>query len=283
VKFQAKIEGLLLDVVQSSLGYGSKTKARNVIKTGQILVNGKCIKIPSTAVDKGSMIELVQQKKRGGRIKEEIELRHKILYEDEYILAVDKRVGLIAKSANRKFKTLFTDVFGYFGSKNVETCLMVNSVDKKESGVVIFAKNLAVYKELLENWKKFRKRYYIVIPGGMLDKEGDLEDTFNENDIGLLLPGKGKKTKEVHLKYRVMKSNGVHSVLRVEEVSQHKNQIRAMFSLLKNPIVGDKKYRSEEMFEKGMASHLFSVDLEYADRETEIRTPVPKSFLRLAR
>ncbi len=281
MKFQAKIEGTLLDVVLDSLGYSSKTKARNVIKTGQILVNGKCVKIPSTEINSGSLIELVQAQK--GRIREERELRHKILFEDEHILAVEKRTGLIAKSANRKFKTLFTDVFLYFGSKNVETCLMVNSVDKKESGVVVFAKSLAVFKELQENWKKFRKRYYIVIPGGMLDKEGELEDTFHENEIGLLLPGKGKKTKEVHLKYRVMKTNGQHSVIRVEEVSQNKNQIRAMFSLMKNPIVGDKKYRSEETFEKGMASHLFSVELAYADREAEVKTPVPKSFLRLAR
>jgi 23S rRNA-/tRNA-specific pseudouridylate synthase len=117
----------------------------------------------------------------------------------------------------------------------------------------------------------------------MLEADGNLEDTFHENDIGLLLPGAGKITHEVELKYRVMKSNGEFSVIRVDEISQSKNQVRAMFASLSNPIVGDKKYRSEQTYPKGMASHLFSINIELEGKELNLRTPIPKLFLKLAR
>lgn len=284
MKFKVESKGTLLEILKGEMGYSSNTKTRNVIKAGKVLVDGKTVKIPSQEINVGSEVE-VGQKSPGSktRMREEVELKHKILFEDENLLAVEKRIGLITKSSNQKFKTLFTDVQYYLRSKKVETCLMVNSVDKKESGIVLFAKDLALYKNYLENWKGFRKRHYIVIPGGMLDEKGKLEDTFHENDIGLLLPGKGKVTKEVELEYRVMKTNQQFSVIRIEEISHHKNQIRAMFSCMKNPILGDSKYRSEYKFEKGMASHLFSLDLPYKGDILEIRTPIPKTFLKLAR
>ncbi len=284
MKFKVESKGILLDILKSEMGYSSNTKTRNVIKTGKVMVNGTMVKIPSTEVEAGSEIEMGQKSpSKGGKLREEVELKHKILFEDENLLIVDKRAGVIVKSANQKFKTLFTDVHYYLRSKGIDTCLMVNSVDKKESGIVVFSKDLAIYKDFSENWKSFRKRHYVVIPGGMLEEKGTLEDTFHENEIGLLLPGKGKVTKEVELEYRVMKTNDQFSVIRIEEVSQNKNQIRAMFACLKNPVLGDEKYRSEYKFDKGIASHFFSIDLPYKEKSLEVRTPIPKPFLKMAR
>ncbi len=284
MKFTTESEGTLLELLKSHVGYSSNTKVRNIIKSGQVMVSGQVIKIPSTGLTKGQVVELVAAEnsgKRGGS--QEPVLRHEIIFEDENLLVVNKKVGLISKSSNRKLKTLYSDVLNYFRTKGEETCLMVNKVDKQESGLAVFAKNLKVFNELSEDWKSVQKRHYVTIPGGMVDNEGDLEDTFHVNDIGLLLPGKGKRTVEVELNYRVMKSNGQFSVIRVEEISQHKNQIRAMFSSLQNPIVGDKKYRSKYPFEKGIASHLFSLKMPYKGDWLELKTPIPKSFLKLAR
>jgi len=283
VKFKSEREASLMEIVKEELGYSSNTKARNVIKTGQIMVDGKLCKIPSTTISEKSTIELIKSSNKSKRSLEEPVLLHKIVFEDENLLVVDKRVGLITKSGNRNLKTLFFDVFKYFRSKGIDTCLLVNSVDRKESGLVLFAKDLKLYKDLSENWKDYVKRHYVVIPGGMVDEKGSLEDTFHVNDIGLLLPGKGKHTKEVELTYRVMKSNGEFSVIRVEEISQHKNQIRAIFSQLGNPILGDSKYRSEFEFGKGMASHFFSISIDYKGGTLDLKTPVPKQFLKLAR
>ncbi len=283
MKFTTENITSLLELVKAKMGFVSNTKARNVIKTGQIMVSGKVVKIPSTEIKPGTEVELIKKTKNKRVLKEEPVLKYKILFEDENLLAVEKRTGLIGKSSNGNLRTLFSDVKYYLKGKGIDTCLMVNKVDKKESGIVIFAKELAIYKTLSDNWKSFNKRHYVVIPGGMVDEKGNLEDTFHENDIGLLLPGKGKKTMEVSLDYRVMKTNGQFSVIRVEEKSSYKNQIRAMFALLSNPILGDDKYRSEYKYEKGMASHFFSVKFPYYDDELEIKTPIPKPFLKLAR
>ena len=283
MKFTSTKEISLLELVKAKMGFVSNTKARNVIKTGQYTVSGKVVKIPSTTIKPGTEVERIKKAKTQRVLKEEPILKHNILFEDENILVVDKRTGLIVKSSNGNLRTLYTDVQYYLKGKSVDTCLMVNKVDKKESGIVVFAKELSIYKELSNNWKNYKKRHYIVIPGGMVDEKGSLEDTFHENDIGLLLPGKGKKTMEASLEYRVMKTNGQFSVIRIEENSSYKNQIRAMFSLLKNPVLGDDKYRSEYKYERGMASHFFSIKFPYKDDELEIKTPIPKPFLKLAR
>lgn len=285
MKFKIESPQQLMEVLKIKMGYTSNTRSRNVIKAGKVMVNGKVNKIPSSMLNEGDEVELGKSSgaKKGKRLKEEVELRHKIIFEDENLLVVEKRAGLITKSSNQKFKTLFTDVHYYLRSKNVDTCLMVNGIDKKESGLVVFSKELKYYKEFQENWKSYRKRHYVVMPGGMLEEKGTLEDTFHENDIGLLLPGKGKVTKEVELEYRVMKTNGQFSVIRIEEITQHKNQIRAMFAVLKNPILGDEKYRSEYKFEKGLASHFFAIDIPYKGKLLELKTPIPKHFLKMAK
>ncbi len=282
MKFTVKKEESLLEIIKSEKGFSSNTKARNFIKNGNVEVSGKVNKIPSTLIKVGSDITVADGNRKKA-ISDAPYFPHEIIFEDETLLVVNKRTGMISKASNRKLRTLFSSASTYLKAKGEERPFLVNSVDKKESGLVVMAKDLMTLKTLEANWKSFHKRHYVVIPGGMLEADGELVDTFHENDIGLLLPGSGKVTHEVELKYRVMKSNGEFSVIRVDEISQSKNQIRAMFASLSNPIVGDKKYRSEHTFEKGMAAHFFSLDLELNGRELKLRTPIPKLFLRLAR
>ena len=90
------------------------------------MVSGKVIKIPSTLIKPGTEVELARRVKSKRVLKEEPILKHKILFEDENILAVDKRTGLIVKSSNGNLRTLFTDVNYYLKGKGVDTCLMVN-------------------------------------------------------------------------------------------------------------------------------------------------------------
>lgn len=275
-------EQTLLEIIKAEKGFSSNTKTRNLIKSGNITVNGNVNKIPSTVISAGAVVSIAQETKKRAP-QEAPYFPHEIIFEDDLLLVVNKRTGVITKASNRKLRTLFSSASAYLKAKGEERPFLVNSVDKKESGLVVMAKDLMTLKALEANWKKFLKRHYVVIPGGMLEPDGVLTDTFHENDIGLLLPGSGKVTHEVELKYRVMKSNGEYSVIRVDEISQSKNQIRAMFASMSNPIVGDKKYRSDHKFEKGMASHFFSLDLELDGKELQLRTSIPKLFLRLAR
>jgi len=205
LKFKAKSTSTLLELVKSEKGYSSNTRTRTVIKSGGVKVEGKIVKIPSTEISQGTSIEITSGKMKA--VKNDVPyFPHEIIFEDDLLLVVNKRTGVITKSKNGKLRTLFSSASAYLKGKGEERPFLVNSVDKKESGLVLMAKDLRTLKALEIGWKSFLKRHYIVIPGGMLDEKGKLEDTFHENDIGLLLPGPGKKTHEVELNYRVMRA-----------------------------------------------------------------------------
>ncbi len=64
-----------LDNVVFRLGYGrTRTEARQIVDHKQILVNGKCVNIPSYLVNAGDVIEIKEGKKASQRYKDILEV-----------------------------------------------------------------------------------------------------------------------------------------------------------------------------------------------------------------
>lgn len=65
-----------------------------------------------------------------------------ILYEDEWILAVNKSPGILVHPSRSKYTgTLSNLVYGYILSSGGEACHTVNRLDRDTSGVVLFSKS----------------------------------------------------------------------------------------------------------------------------------------------
>lgn len=259
----------LLAFLQAKVGYASTTKTRKVIKSGRVKVDGNLVKIPSTTLSIGQNVELLDQPTIAVATPKQTEAPFKVLFEDENILAYLKPEGWITAHSNVKMKTTYTGMKRWMEAKIEDPDLhFVNKVEKDASGIAIIAKSLRVRKELQDSWKKMSRRYYILIYGEP-EKKGVFKlETFEDKEV-------------YFLPFETMRSNGLYSLLRVETGDGIPDSFEGDLQHKGTQMLGFGKMKESPLGAKG--KHLFSIEFELFGKEYEIKTQVPKAFLRLVK
>lgn len=208
-----------------------------------------------------------------------------ILFEDNYIIVVNKSHGLLTISNDReKEKTayfLLTDYVkkGNYRSKN--RVFIVHRLDKETSGLLVFAKTEKAKFFLQENWKLFNKKYFAVAQGNMVQNVGIFSSYLIENKIHKMYSTSDKQNgKFSKTGYKVIKQSQNYCLLEIELFTGRKNQIRVHFSENGNPIAGDKIYGSNNKNIKRLALHsgYLKIIHPFTKKEMIFETGVPRYF-----
>ena len=179
-----------------------------------------------------------------------------ILYEDENLLLVDKRPGLVVHAdETEKVNTLINHIQAYLYQKrewnpkweNAFAPALCNRIDRNTGGIVIAAKNAEALRVLTAKIRdrEIVKKYLCVTLGAMKPPEGKLEC--------FLLKDEGKKQVSVYHRpvpggksavtlYRTVRSKGALSLVEAELLTGRTHQIRASFADAGHPLLGDGKY-----------------------------------------
>lgn len=173
-----------------------------------------------------------------------------ILYEDQSIIVVNKPSGLLVIATERqRDRTLYHIVREYLVSKDRHAkVFVVHRLDRDTSGIVIFAKNEKIKKQLQDNWNEYvsLREYVAVVHGHLKKKEGSIEQYIkNAKNNFVYVVSKDKGQKAI-TNYKVIKESTSYSMVSVFLETGRKNQIRVAFQSLGNPIVGDKKYGEKD-------------------------------------
>ena len=183
----------------------------------------------------------------------------KILYEDEHILLLDKRPGLVVHpDGEERVNTLLTHIQVYLYQKKEWSPYwedsfapaLCNRIDRNTGGIVIAAKTaegLRVMNQKIRD-RELSKYYLCVVRGRMSPPEGRLESYLwkdeEKNQVKVLSrPAPGART-AVTL-YRTLAVRDGLSLVECDLITGRTHQIRAQFAAAGHPLLGDGKYGSE--------------------------------------
>lgn len=183
-----------------------------------------------------------------------------VVYEDENLLLVDKRPGLVVHpDETERVNTLITHIQAYLYQKkewnpyreNSFAPALCNRIDRNTGGIVIAAKNaetLRIMNQKIRD-REVEKSYLCVVHGSLCPAAGRLE--------GFLVKDEEKKQVFVHLKpvaggrtaitlYRTLAQRNALSLVECHLITGRTHQIRAQFAAAGHPLLGDGKYGREK-------------------------------------
>lgn len=264
----------------------TRSKIEKLLDEGKIFVNGRLEKA-SFKVGDGDEVELPDEVTSEKTIQgEEIELD--ILYEDDYIIVVNKPSGMVVHpGAGNKEHTLANALVGHTDKLSSENGDfrpgIVHRIDKDTSGVLLVAKNDRVHNILAEGFKnKTIKRVYVALLDGVFpnssatvdapigrDKTNRIKYTVTDDE--------GAKNAITHLKVIKRYKNNTLVELRLETGRTH--QIRVHMKYIGYPVHNDPLY-GHSSNEFGQFLHAKSLEFEHPITKERMyfESPLPTEF-----
>lgn len=195
-----------------------------------------------------------------------------ILYEDNHIIAVNKRNGDIVQGDETGDTPLVDYVKAYIKKKYEKAgevfCGVVHRLDRPVSGVVLFArtsKGLSRLNELFKT-KEISKTYWAVVK----NKPKRQEDTLIHYHIKDSKTRKAKlydkeiaHTKKCILHYKIIAESDHYSLLEIQLETGRFHQIRAQLAKIGSPIKGDIKYGFDRPNENTRSIHLHARKISF--------------------
>lgn len=203
-----------------------------------------------------------------------------IIYEDKHLLVVNKPAKLLTISDGKTDYTLYSMAREYVKKQHkANKIFIVHRLDKDTSGIVVFAKSERVKNFLQNNWNNIVKREYIaILEGRVEDKKGLLSYYLYEDRNHFVHVSNNKKDYLSQTEYEVLKQINNYTYVKINILTGRKNQIRASFSYLGYPIVGDKKYGSKSKKNNRLYLHAYQLWFKMNNREYFFETSIPKEF-----
>lgn len=169
-----------------------------------------------------------------------------ILYEDEWLLAVDKPSGMLIHPSRAKNEgTLANFVAGYY--QKAGQCAAfhpLTRLDRDTFGVVLVAKNAHIHALLQEAHPQ--KTYEALVYGTPPQPEGEVTAPIARCEMPSLLRRIDPAGKPCHTLYRVLESGETLSRLELHPITGRTHQLRLHCAYLGCPILGDPQYGSPE-------------------------------------
>ena len=169
-----------------------------------------------------------------------------ILYEDEWLLAVDKPSGMLIHPSRAKNEgTLANFVAGYY--QKAGQCAAfhpLTRLDRDTFGVVLVAKNAHIHALLQEAHPQ--KTYEALVYGTPPQPEGEVTAPIARCEMPSLLRRIDPAGKPCRTLYRVLESGEHFSRLELHPVTGRTHQLRLHCAYLGCPILGDPQYGSPE-------------------------------------
>ena len=207
-------------------------------------------------------------------------MKLEIIYEDEYILAVNKSAEIeVDESLIKKLKEQYN---------HLNNLYLVHRIDKYTSGIVILAKdeNTKIYFEKAFKERKINKIYHAITEGTIKKEIGciDISIGIDKKNPNKRIPLSIKDGGEAAVTYyKILKKLNEHTLVELKPVTGRTHQIRVHLSYIGHPIIGDKIYSKNAGIYKMKGFALIAKEINFihpiTKKDIKITVKYNKEFL----
>jgi 23S rRNA pseudouridine1911/1915/1917 synthase len=201
-----------------------------------------------------------------------------VLYEDDAVVVLDKPAGLPAVPIKGSDTPSALSLLSAALKRKRQRAVVVHRIDRFTSGALLFAKSERDRDVLVRQFLAHTpgRQYLAVVRGRLETAEGTLVHYFRKEGMHQKLSTqKDRNAARAELRYSVERPLRDASLVRVWLVTGLQNQIRAQFSAIAHPVIGDRKFHPEEAGERRIARvALHAAHLDFAHPRTGARVSV---------
>lgn len=199
----------------------------------------------------------------------------KIVYEDSYLLIIDKEPNLSTIPTIKHFdNSLANFVASYYKRLGILANIhFVNRLDAKTSGLIILAKNMYINEMMKKT--KIIKKYLLEVEGIINNDQGIIETGIARESQDTIKRSVNFNNINSKTSYQVLKRNIDTTIVLATLHTGKTHQLRVHFNYLNHPIVGDDLYNENTI--KNTNLHLHSHYLEFIHPVTS-KTIILKTF-----
>ena len=293
--FRVEAATELMPFLLSKLGGMTRTSVKQLLSQRRVTVNAGIQTRHDTPLKAGDVVQVLQG--RGN-----VELRHpklRIIYEDDALIIVEKKNGLLTVPYNPKSSemTVLSILKDYVKKQSRKANVyVVHRLDRETSGVLVFAKSPELQEYMRTYWRQLvTKRTYVALVEGLFEKkEGTITTWLTEDPhTGMVYSSPtddGGQKAVTH--YKVLKEleaglgspDLAISLLELNLETGRTNQIRVHAQSIGHPVIGDRKYGHGNEYSPVDRLCLHAKVLEFihpmTEKKVRFEAATPKEMLR---
>ena len=286
----------LMPFLLAKLGGMTRTSVKQLLSQRRVTVNAGIQTRHDTPLKAGDLVQVLQG--RGN-----VELRHpklRIIYEDDALIIVEKKNGLLTVPYNPKSSemTAYSILKEYVKKQSKRnTVHVVHRLDRETSGVLVFAKSPELQEYMRTYWRQLvTKRTYVALVEGQFEqKEGTITTWLTEDPhTGMVYSSPkddGGQKSVTH--YKVIKSTILGeddqalpvSLIELNLETGRTNQIRVHMQSINHPVIGDRKYGHGNEYSPVHRLCLHAKVLEFihpmTEKKVRFEAAAPKEMTRI--
>jgi len=236
----------------------SRSRLQSWIKNQQVKLNGQVFVKPKQKVSGGELLEVVPTLQDQGDWKP-IDIDFEVHYEDDDLLIVNKRAGLVVHPAPGHYQDTLVNglLYRYPEQIKLPRAGIVHRLDKDTTGLLVVAKTAEAHNHLVNQLqlREFAREYIALVHHTLV-----AGDTINlpigrhpqiRKKMAVIVDGRSS-AKEAITHYRIEQKFKHFTLLKVKLETGRTHQIRVHLSHINHSIVGDPLYSIRNLKPRAM-------------------------------
>ena len=277
---EVKQPAKLLDFVMNCLDGISRNKAKSILAHGGVTVDDRVQTHVDYPLDEGSIVKI----RRHARPSSANNQYYRIVYEDQWIVVVDKQQGVLSMPVGAGSLNMKTLLDRHFTETRQRcTAHVVHRLDARTSGLMVYAKSVDVQQQMTADWHAtiIDRRYVAVVEGVMEQPQGKVESWLHDTDRMVVVSSPvDNGGKWAATEWELAEQADGRALLYLHLLTGRKNQIRVHMADIGHPVVGDGKYGGQEDPGSRMCLHAFRLVFHHpvTGEVLSFETPIPRYF-----